>query len=170
MSKKKYKKRYIKILIILTIIFLISVFGMGYVIISDNNEKKEERLSSVEQQIQEEEALKIETKYCDLYYPKKWENNLSIKIKDEDNYLVTFIGQVKDGKENELFSIAFNGKEGYKIGTLISDNDEIDVFLISAELPENLESDKQEILSGMQEDVNYLLKMLEKEKNFEVVN
>ena len=79
MKKKSYKR----LLFVLSGIFVIFVLILALLVMKekkDNGKTEEKNLSSVEQQIQEEEAYIIETKYCDLCYPLKWEDNLSVKI------------------------------------------------------------------------------------------
>lgn len=169
MKKRSYKR----MVLVLSVIFIIFVFVLALLIIKkkEDDVKSEEvnSLSSVEQQIQEEEAYKIETKYSNLYYPVKWKENLSVKISDEEKYSIVFYGKTDEKNEYKLFTITFEGKEGYKIGTFKSKDKEMDIYLISFELPEDLCEEDKDILTGMQEDVNFLLGMLEKEKEFEAV-
>ena len=122
---------------------------------------------TVEQQIEEEEAYKVKTDYVNLYYPKKWKNQIEIEESDDSN-TVLFYATIKDKDKQHLFDILFNSEEGYKIGTVEKDGKAVSVNLISYDLEfdSNWTEDEKLIVIAMQEDVNYIMGMLEKEDTF----
>ena len=59
------------------------------------------------------EVYGIETKYCTLKYPKKWEGKVTVTIVDTDGYTVKFARG-----EDPLFDLLFNSDRGDVLGTI----------------------------------------------------
>lgn len=164
-NRKKENKLIIAILCIAALVLICLCIGIG---LSGKN-KKEDVLSTVEQQMQEEEAFEIETKYGSLYYPKKWESQVRIEIDENDEYTVKFYGTVEGKEEQHLFNVVF-GEKGNKLGSFEKDGETVTVCLDFEENTMNDEWTEEEknIIYAMQEDINYLIGMWEKD-GFEIL-
>lgn len=179
----KSNKKLVAILAVILVILIgicVVLFTTGY---SDDDEKsgdtvqqeeqqnettnQEDVVSTVEQQIEDEEAYVIETDYCKLYYPAKWEANLQTEIKDEDGYVVEFYGAVEGKDKQPLFNIVFGGEADFVIGTIDKDGEAVEVgckFMEPA--VEEWKTEEADTIYAMQEDMNYLFGMLEREAGF----
>lgn len=171
-NQKKAKKNNIRILLIILCICIVILAAVLIAAVVKNVGKIEDTeetndtnvISTVEQQIQDEEAFTIETVYGNLYYPKKWEPQLRTEIVEEENYTVKFYGVVEDKEEQHLFSLVF-GDNGSKLGSLEKDGEIITVSIAFEEtsMDENWSDDEKKVIYAMQEDINYLIGMWEKE-------
>lgn len=133
----------------------------------DETTDPEDVVSTVEQQIEEEEAYVIETDYCKLYYPAKWEANLQTEIKDEEGYVVEFYGAVEGKDKQPLFNIVFGQEADFVIGTIDKDGEAVEVgctFMDPA--VEEWNTEEADIIYAMQEDMNYLIGMIQREDGF----
>lgn len=124
-----------------------------------------ELVQSTVEQMLEEDGIKIKTPFVDLYYPEKWEQQIRIEQIEGDIHSVNFWGTVEGKSEVKLFEIAFGHVEGIFLGTL----DEKEVYLIYSDIvfDESWNEEEQDEIFAMQEDVNYILGMLKKEKGFD---
>lgn len=103
----------------------------------------------------DDDVFTINTKYGDLKFPKKWKDDVEVKITKEEPYTVSF--SVKETGE-KIFALHFGKGEGYLLGTLTSNGEQIKVFVDDAELNEKAKDyDK---LCEIQEDVNVILNHL----------
>lgn len=121
----------------------------------------------------EREAIEIKTKYCTLYYPLEWEENLRTEIVDKEDYKVEFYGTVEGKKEQHLFDLIFNGEAGYNLGTIKIESGEdvsINIESYSFETDNTWTEDEEFILYAMQEDINYTIGMLAENENFDVAD
>lgn len=127
-----------------------------------------ETISTIEQQIEDEESYVIETEYVRLYFPKKWEENLEIEIVEKDAYIVEFYGKVEGKDCQKIFDIVFNGDAEKMLGTVEANGENIYVGFNFAEpeISENWTIEEADIIYAMQEDVNYLIGMLEREAGY----
>ena len=170
----KSNKKIIAVLAGILIVLLVIVAGLF--MNSKGENKKEEvpdsnnnTISTVEEMIEAEEPFTIETKYCDLYYPIKWEKQVETEIDDSDDvYKVQFFGKVEDKEALHLFDIVFGGEEGALIGHFSKDEEEIPVYVVGMEIEagEDWTDEELDTIYTMQEDVNYIIGMLEKEIRF----
>lgn len=156
-------------IIVLLAIALIVVLAKYPKESDEQEENIKNPVSSVEQQMQNEKAMKIKTKYGNLYYPQKWEENLRTKIVEEDEYTVKFYGMVEGKEEQHLFSIVF-GEQGDKLGSFEKDGETVNVCVTFEELTINDEwtDTEKNMIYTMQEDINYLISMWEKEGGFTI--
>ena len=120
----------------------------------------------------DEDTFEVKTKYCSLYYPKKWEKYIKTEIDEKEPYSVKFIA-LEDNKDIPLFDVVF-GKQsiGSKLGKLEIDNEKVDVYLVdhSGEWPENITKDSESNLFAMSEDVNVLISKLVYNSNLVLEN
>ena len=143
------------------LLFLLLLCSCG----SDKNENEDVPFYSTDEAVYE-----IDTKYCELYYPVKWEDQITVSIDEESTYAVEFTA-VMDEKEVPLFDLLFGGNEGYKLGTLTSDNQKVDIFIINYDFNQD-DFDEEEYLAlcGMCEDVNVIISKLIESGNFELAS
>ena len=119
----------------------------------------------------EREAIEIKTKYCTLYYPLEWQNNLRTEIVDKEDYKVEFYGTVEGKEEQHLFDLIFNGEAGYKLGTIKTESGEdaaINIESYEFKTDDTWTEDETLILYGMLEDINYTIGMLAENENFTI--
>ena len=112
----------------------------------------------------EEDSFTIETPIVDLYYPLKWQDQLRVEQIEGDTHVVKFFGTVEGKEEQHLFDVVFGATEGISVGTL----DEKEVYLIYGDFTpgEGWNDEEADTIYTMQEDVNYLLGMLQQEDGF----
>lgn len=136
-----------------------------------DNKNDEETTSLIEtQEIQGD--FEIETPYCNLYFPAKWENQVSIEKIEEEQYIVQFFGNIEGEEQQHLFDVLFSGTEGIKIGDLtMVDGTVIPVYIYSVEqqMNENWTEEEKNIIYAMQEDINYTIEKIEELDNFQTI-
>ena len=143
------------------LLFLLLLCSCG----SDKNENEDVPFYSTDETVYE-----IDTKYCELYYPVKWEEQINVGIDEEEPYTVKFTA-VMDENEVSLFDLQFGGNEGYKLGTLTSDNQKVDIFIINHDFnQDDYDGDEYLALCGMCEDVNVIISKLIESGNFELAS
>ena len=172
MEQNTQKRKNIVSIMILTILVLcVVVIGFKYKSHKkeDLEKNKQNDLSStIETQIKNEEAFAIETKYGKLFFPLKWKEYLQVKMQDEESYIVQFYGKIGNNKKQHLFDISFGGKEGTTIGYYTNKKEIININVIGKECNKQEEMTEEDFakICGMQEDVNFLIGMIDKENNF----
>lgn len=125
------------------------------------NNDKEETSSAVEA---ESEEIKIETAYGTLYYPKQWEDFVSIEQNEEDDKIVVSFAATISDTSYPLFEVTIGGNEGTSVGEITdSEGTKRTVYMQAGELEEdpNLTETEQKRLYAMQEDLNYVIDHLE---------
>lgn len=169
LKRKKFNRLLILICFVLVVVLIFLLKGRSNDKIEDN-QVAEENLKgyTVEQQIQDEDAYIIETKYCDLYFPKKWESNIRYEIVEENIYKVMFYGNVNQKAEQKIFEICFGKVDGLLLGRFKKNGEEIDIYLITNDLEfsEKWTEEEKMLICSMQEDMNYLIGMLANEQGF----
>lgn len=135
---------------------------------SDDTESAESAESTVEQQITEEEGYAIETKYGNLYYPKKWKDKLEVEIVEDEIYTVVFYGKVNGKDRQKLFEIVYNADALIMLGTIEVEGSNVYIGCNFTDIGYGEDWTDEDIstIYAMQEDVNYLWGMLEKEEGF----
>lgn len=114
--------------------------------------------TSVSETPKSEEVFEIETDIVSLYYPKKWQDIVTVNP-DKDNEEVKF-----SYKDIPLFTIAFDGDAGTAVGKYNGKT----IYLISYEPDtDSMEPDEADTVFAMMDDVNVILEYLGKEKGFE---
>lgn len=153
-----------KLCILLTAVLLVCLAGCDSSVSDSTSTTAISEAGNEESEIgfykTDEDTFEIKTKYCSLYFPKKWEKYVKTEIDDKEPYTVKFIA-VEEEKEIPLFDIVF-GKPSTdsKLGKL--ENEKVDVYLVdhSGEWPENITKDSESNLFAMSEDVNVLISKL----------
>ncbi len=110
-----------------------------------------------------EDMMKIDTKYGTLKFPAKWKDEVDVSISEDEPYTVSFVTK---GTDKEIFSLHFGGGEGYLLGTLPLNGENIEVFVEDAEL--DAKSKDFDKLCEIQEDVNVILNRLTEDYAFSV--
>ena len=149
-----------KITLILTLILSVLIAIVAVLLIKD----KDKSQGVTELYADDTEAFEIKTSYGNLYYPKKWENQVEITIETENGCeIVRFIAKTNDGKAIPIFDVIFGG-DGYTVGMIKeSDSDLVNINLISYKV----EDDVHENVYKMAEDVNFVLQHLNEIENYE---
>ena len=114
------------------------------------------------------QLMKIETEIIDLYYPQRWEDNLTV-VTDVAGKLGTVQFYAIFGQDRELvFTVEFGGDGEIYLGSVRKGSEEIPMVLHYAEptFDGQWSSEEQETYWTMQEDVNYLLAALKENKAF----
>ena len=109
----------------------------------------------------DDNVFTINTKYGDLKFPTKWKDDVEVKISEEEPYTVSFTSR-ENGER--IFSLHFGKGEGYLLGTLNSNDEQIKVFVDNAEL--DAKAKDYDKLCEIQEDVNVILNHLTEDYDF----
>ena len=106
----------------------------------------------------EEEVFVIKTAYADLKFPAKWQDKVTYEVGDDS---VSFSsGDVR------IFDILFNGGDGYVLGTIIGEKENVVVKV--ADYLFDSDAENYDELCAMQEDINVIIDHLVKDYDFEV--
>lgn len=112
--------------------------------------------------------LIIETPYCDLYFPSKWNGQVYTTVKESEGaYEVVFVGKLGDQDIN-LFSIVFGESEEMPIGTLTQpDGSDVTVRLnVDMFDSTGLNSEQIDMAQSIMESSTYLVERLSELDNF----
>lgn len=131
-------------------IVLMALCACGFLVACGENSKADKDNNS--------DLFTIETKYCDLRYPSKWEDKVKVDILDDSIDTVRF----SSGGKN-VFDISFTDGDTI-LGTLKTDEGTVDVYVLFYELDKK---DKYyEDYAAMQDDVNVITENLAKDYDF----
>lgn len=188
MSQRKNRKNEVKKLVIimtLAIVLLVALVLFVGVTLGKNQANKGNAKENqiVQEEIQQEEVqdeqviekpveeaeetFEVETNYCKLFYPCKWEEDMRIETSDSK---VEFCGEI-DGKENiHLFDVVFGEKVGFELGTLKTNGGNVSISIVSYELQfdDTWNEEEKNRMYAMQEDVNVIIQELGKNSDFEM--
>lgn len=144
-------KKFVSVLICI----IISVFG--FVGCSDSGiTGTDETVSDISNGIKSSDLFYIDTAYCELAYPSKWEEYLLIDSESQTD-TVRFIGKFGDF-EVSLFDVLFNNIDGTQIGTVSTDDGIVTVSVIMYEYDNEQYSDKYyDLFCAMCDDVNVII-------------
>ena len=176
----KKKSQTTRMYILILVVGLAIGLGVGALLFGGNSTKKDSQndkgdnkvTGTLEEMIQED-GFVIETSVVDLYYPKKWEDKVRIEKVSGDIQMVQFFAILEGKPEVHLFDICFGGEDGYTLGYLNPDkSNPIEVKIISYDFEFGEEWTTEEVndIYSMQYDINYILGMLLKKADFEVVS
>lgn len=176
----KKKSQTTRIYILILVIGLAIGLGVGALLFGGNsdkentlNEKGDDKVTGTLEEMTHEDGFVIETSMVDLYYPKKWEDKVRIEKVSGDIQMVQFFATLEGKPEVHLFDICFGGEDGYTLGYLNPDkSNPIEVKIISYDFEFGEEWTTEEVndIYSMQYDINYILGMLLKKADFEVVS
>ena len=108
----------------------------------------------------DEECFLIETRFGTLEYPEKWKDKTKIDISDTEPYTVGFSAVTSAGNVH-LFDICFNSGDGFLLGTLQSDGQNVPVYLNSFAFDKgSLSETEYNDCCAMEEDVNVIISRL----------
>ena len=111
----------------------------------------------------DEDTLKITTPYGDVKYPKTWKDRVKTESgQNGDSFEVSFTA-VLGNKNIPLYSFVFGEtSEGYKLGTLKTNKETVDVYIIDAYYDAAAELDEEQLnlYYEMCEDVNVIISKL----------
>jgi hypothetical protein len=109
------------------------------------------------------EDIAIGTPYCELRYPSRWEEYLSIQVDEEDGYSVGFYCALEGREPEHLFTVHLGGSQGVNVMDLkAEDGSDVELRLTITEFAPDSSWSEQEksTVFAMQEDLNYLLSAL----------
>lgn len=153
--KTTNNKRRFAIITCAIIIVVIAVVGIWVV----NQDDEEHKIP----------AFKVETPFIELEYPSRWQENLNVEWSGSVVAgRVIFSAKIEEKEEKILSMIHFNEEAQTSLGVLNTDNDEISVgvSLVELQFDENWSTEEQDIIYAMQEDINYTIEQLLKNKEF----
>lgn len=147
-----------KKLVIAVMIVLVVVLGVLGVLVMGSGDDT----STLENQ-GKTETIAVDTQYVDFEYVNEGKN---VSIESTENEIEMF-GKVDGKKERSLFKIVFGGDEGILLGTYGDDGIPVNLIITEFDPDDSwTEEEKSEIYS-MQEEMNYFIDELKKDKNFE---
>lgn len=112
------------------------------------------------------EVFSIKTKYGNLFYPKKWKELVKIEIVDKPIYTVKFSTKTST-EELKLFDLTFNGGDGYHLGSMNFDGNDVTISINDYTLSKDkLNEEEYYNCCAMQENVNVILEHLVKDYGF----
>lgn len=112
------------------------------------------------------EVFAIETKYGTLSYPEKWKELSKIEIVESPIYTVKFSGKTASG-DIPLFDLNFDGGDGYRLGSMKVDGQDVTIYLDDYSFDQGTLSDEDYFnCCAMQEDVNVILEHLAQDYSF----
>lgn len=129
----------------------------------NTNEKKEENTNE-----EERASLEIETKYCTLFFPKEWEEQIETNIVEQDGYKVEFYGLVEGKESQHVFDICFNSDDGDLLGYLKQNGEAINlsVDIFDINFDNSWKTDEMDQIYAIQEEYNFVIKMLDDNENY----
>lgn len=105
--------------------------------------------------------LEIDTPYCVLYFPERWEDVLSVNAYADSGYHVEFSGRTEGGEPRRLFDVTFDTGEGDLLGTVETGDGTSRVYIRFYEPDsEGLSQTAYDSLLAMQESANELIARL----------
>lgn len=107
--------------------------------------------------------ISVETPYCTLHYPGKWQDSIQYEVKQAEEVTVSFACTSSDNQKYSLFDVVFNHKPNEAVGMIsMEDGSEIHVHIFTYELDSDGLQSESEIYDfyAMQEDLNYLIAKL----------
>lgn len=121
-----------------------------------------------------EKTFEVETDYCTISYPEKWENKVEIEKeeKDDETCMVSFCAKAtEEDAEQKLFDISFGVDQKDAIGVIQTDDGEVfmDMYLYQFENMDALSSKRLDQLMQMQDYSFDILQMLTDQYSFQYV-
>ena len=112
------------------------------------------------------EVFAIQTKYGTLSYPERWKDLAKIEIVESPIYTVKFSGKTSAG-DIPLFDLTFNGGDGYCLGSMKVDGQDVTIYINDYSFNQSTMSDEDYFnCCAMQEDVNTILEHLVQDYGF----
>lgn len=110
----------------------------------------------------EETFVTVETPYGNLYYPDRWQEDVTAQQTQEENTVTVTFETTYEGVTYNLFEVYITDGERSEslVGTLTDgDGAARNVYLHAEEIPEDsaMDETEQNRLYAMQEDLNYLI-------------
>lgn len=143
-----------------TALILLIVLSISFVFIGCSNSDSGTTIGYAETT---EDTFKIDTEYCSLHYPVKWEEYTDVEILTEPYYSVVFNAILDDSNKIPVFEIVFGDNNiGVLLGTVNIENENVNIYLVdnSDNWPSELSDSEKERLNMMSEDVNVLISKL----------
>lgn len=130
--------------------------GSSEVVDDGDTIEEESDLASIKEEVVGGEVFKVESLYCDLYYPTKWEDKVLI---EETLNVVHFSADFGEGKTITLFDVvAVELSEDEEDGEI-----EVHIVLYDLEFDEQWSDEQKQIIIEMQEDASCIADYLEKD-------
>ncbi len=159
------------------VICMILVVVIGVLWMKDSNKKSDEgkvetgnqEVISTMDELRTEDGFGIETPYCTIYFPTKWQEQVTVDKQEGDVYTLQFSGTVEGKDAQHLFDLQFGGTEGFALGTITTaDGNEVTISAVFAEdtMNESWTEEEKLTIYAMQEDINYIIAKLEETEGF----
>lgn len=140
--------------------------------IETNADAENQEVVSTMDELRAEEGFEIETPYCTIYFPTKWQEQVTVEKQEGDVYTLQFFGTVEGKDTQHLFDLQFGGTEGFALGTLTTaDGNEVVISAAFAEdtMDESWTEEEKLTIYAMQEDINYIIAKLDETEGFKIV-
>lgn len=167
------KKNTTKILsIIFVVLVIVNLVGFLFLLKDKDDDNSGNINNDISNQntIEEVSNFEIETKYCKLYYPEVWKDQIELKETEEFGYKVEFYSLIQGKEAKHIFDVCFNSDDGNLLGYLKSDDDIINISIDVMELnfDDNWKQDEIDEVYAMQEEMNYVMDTLSNNANYVV--
>jgi len=187
LNNKKNKKYVVSICILVVVLtaVCIGVFGLkgnkdDQKLVVENEtiseEQSNEFLESSESDEEDIQVLsdyyEIETKYCKLYFPEVWKENIEIVDKEEMGYKVGFYGRIDNKEAQLLFEVCFNSDDGELLGYLELEENIVNISIDINDIvfDDSWEEEEMNQIYTMQEEVNFVIDTLKMNENYVIPN
>lgn len=111
----------------------------------------------------DEETFVIETAYCPLKYPVKWQNYVAVENTQLGDTAGVSFTAVFGEERFSLYTVAFgNAMGGYKLGTVSTDGGDVEIYLVDTynSAIETTSEENRDMYYQMCEDVNVIISKL----------
>ena len=156
------KKIIVALLLVICLLGIFLVVGCGDKTNNNDVDDSDKTFMPVD-----EEVFEIETPYCNLKYPTKWEDAVTVEHLEEP-YIVEFRTSIDD-EEIQLFDIVFDGTGDSLLGTLTVDGEAVEVYVTNYNDDISGYSDNQQMrVNEMIMDINVIISALVDDYGFEL--
>lgn len=172
MASEKKEKNKLLLRSIVVLVLLVCCVGLGVMYL---NKDKYTDMPSGNNQVDPyydeslNDVVEIETKYCKLYFPSEYANNIVIKYSEDFGYKAEFYGSLEGKEEVHLFNICFNSDDGFLYGYIKNENDNVINISVESwelEFDESWSQNDKDTIYVLQESLNYVINNLNKNKNY----
>lgn len=154
----KTKNNKLRFIIIVCVVLIAAIAAVGIYFVHRN--AQDEKIP----------AFKVETPFAEIEYPSARKENLNIEWDGTNNEgKLIFFAKIQDKEEIEIFSIHFNEDAQIPIGILSEEKGgkiRIGYSLANPQFDESWSDYEKDIFYAMQDDINFLIRQLSKNKAF----
>lgn len=157
---KKTTSKTTRLLIVLLAIVSVALISVIVVLLIPNSDSNHPEVNDSTNTIP---TVTVETPYCNLKYPEKWKDQMTVSESTEEGIFKKTFYAVIDGLNYELYTVYFGGSEkGDFYGYIPYKGQNISVYIECHSLPEenSLQGDERILFYSMMEGVNEVAKSI----------